>query len=90
MSRITTGQGFPPWSVLVIFEQSRDGTTYQSSGDIENILVELAKQGAKSGGGGLLGFAQSVLSAASGGKKFSKEDVKKVYFVSAIQLFEDV
>lgn len=52
-------------------------------GDIENILSELAKTAGHSvGGGGLIGFAQSVLSAASGGAKFSKEDVKRVYFVS--------
>ncbi|KAL4251519.1 von Willebrand factor A domain-containing protein 7 [Abortiporus biennis] len=50
-------------------------------GDIENILSELAKTaGNVAGGGGLFGFAQSVLSAASGGAKFSKEDVKRVYF----------
>ena len=35
-------------------------------------------------GGGILGFAQNVLSAATGGAKFSKEDVKRVYFVSEI------
>ena len=56
-------------------------------GDIENILAELAKTvgHVSSGGGGLLGIAQSVLSAAaSGGEgaKFSGEDVKRVYFVS--------
>ena len=33
------------------------------------------------GGGGLLGFAKNVISAATGGAKFSKEDVKRVYFV---------
>ncbi|KAI0652327.1 heterokaryon incompatibility protein Het-C-domain-containing protein [Trametes meyenii] len=52
-------------------------------GDIEDILTELAKSvGHASGGGGLLGIAQSVLGAAtgSGGAKFSKEDVKRVYF----------
>ncbi|KAK7686586.1 hypothetical protein QCA50_010186 [Cerrena zonata] len=50
-------------------------------GDIESILSELAKTAGHSvGGGGLIGFAQSVLSAASGGAKFSKEDVKRVYF----------
>ncbi|CAL1694230.1 unnamed protein product [Somion occarium] len=50
-------------------------------GDIEGILSELAKTaGHAAGGGGLLGFAQSMISAASGGAKFSKEDVKKVYF----------
>ncbi|CDO73164.1 hypothetical protein BN946_scf185007.g219 [Trametes cinnabarina] len=53
-------------------------------GDIEDILTELAKTaGHASGGGGLLGsIAQSVLGAAVGGvgAKFSKEDVKRVYF----------
>ncbi|KAI1794001.1 Het-C-domain-containing protein [Ganoderma leucocontextum] len=53
-------------------------------GDIENILAELAKAvGHVGGGGGLLDFAQSVLSAATSGgegSKFSKEDVKRVYF----------
>lgn len=33
-------------------------------------------------GGGLLGFASSVFKQASGGDKFTKSDVKKVYFVS--------
>ena len=57
-------------------------------GDIEDILSELAKTaGHAVGGGGLIGFAQSVLSAASGGAKFSKEDVKRVYFVSIIYHF---
>ena len=51
-------------------------------GDIEEILTEIAKTaGRVAGGGGLFGFATSVLSAASGGSKFSKDDVKKVYFV---------
>jgi len=52
-------------------------------GDIENTLLELVKViGHSQGGGGLLGFAQNVLSVATGGAKFSKEDVKHVYFVS--------
>lgn len=57
------------------------------TGDIENTLTELAKAVGHShggGGGGLLGFAKTVLSAASGaagGKKFTKDDVKRVYFV---------
>lgn len=53
-------------------------------GDIEDILTELAKSvGHAGGGGGLLGIAASVLGAASGssGAKFTKEDVKRVYFV---------
>ncbi|KAI0800815.1 heterokaryon incompatibility protein Het-C-domain-containing protein [Fomes fomentarius] len=53
-------------------------------GDIESILSELAKTvGHAGGGGGLLGFAQTVISAATsgaGGATFSKEDVKRVYF----------
>ncbi|KAI9057063.1 Het-C-domain-containing protein [Trametes sanguinea] len=55
-------------------------------GDIEDILTELAKTAghAGGGGGGLLGsIAQSVLGAAIGGAagaKFTKEDVKRVYF----------
>ena len=57
-------------------------------GDIEGILSELAKTaGHAVGGGGLIGFAQSVLSTASGGAKFSKEDVKRVYFVSILDHF---
>ncbi|KAI0830771.1 heterokaryon incompatibility protein Het-C-domain-containing protein [Trametes gibbosa] len=52
-------------------------------GDIEDILTELVKSvGHAGGGGGLLGIAQSVLGAATGssGAKFTKEDVKRVYF----------
>ena len=33
------------------------------------------------GGGGILGLATTVLAAATGGAKFSKGDVKKIYFV---------
>ena len=48
-------------------------------GDVEGILAELAKAtGHVGGGGGLLDFAQSVLSAATSGSKFSKEEVKRV------------
>lgn len=37
--------------------------------------------------GGLLGFAKNVLSGQGGsGAKFSKSDVKKVYFVSIAAL----
>ncbi|KAG8965531.1 hypothetical protein FRC03_000441 [Tulasnella sp. 419] len=54
-------------------------------GDIESILEELYKNTGKSGGfgGGLLGVAVGVASAlATGGRgqKFSKSDVKRVYF----------
>lgn len=51
-------------------------------GDIESVLEELAKTaGYAAGGSGLLGFASSMLNAAKGGSKFSKMDVKRVYFV---------
>lgn len=54
-------------------------------GDIESILETLVKSaGGAATGGGLLGFAHSVLKQAAGGSKFSKSDVKKVYFVSSI------
>jgi len=46
--------------------------------------LELVKAVGHSQGGGILGFAQNVLSAATGGSKFSKEDVKHVYFVSEV------
>jgi len=46
--------------------------------------LELVKAIGQSHSGGLFGFAQNVISAATGGAKFSKEDVKHVYFVSAI------
>lgn len=57
-------------------------------GDIESILEELAKTaGVAAGGSGLLGFASSVFNAAKGGSKFSRMDVKRVYFVrSALYL----
>lgn len=52
-------------------------------GDIESILENLVKNvgGPAIGGGSLLGFASSVFKAASGGSKFNKMDVKRVYFV---------
>ena len=53
-------------------------------GDIENTLLELVKAIGHSHGSGLLGFAQNVMSVATGGAKFSKEDVKHVYFVSEV------
>ncbi|KAK7058606.1 hypothetical protein VNI00_002242 [Paramarasmius palmivorus] len=50
-------------------------------GDIENILTEIVKNaGRAAGGGGLLGFAKQVLDKSSGGDKFNKGDIKKVYF----------
>ncbi|KAF8899167.1 heterokaryon incompatibility protein Het-C-domain-containing protein [Infundibulicybe gibba] len=50
-------------------------------GDIENILENLVKSvGGAAVGGGLIGFATSVLKSATGGSKFSKSDIKKVYF----------
>ncbi|THV06567.1 Het-C-domain-containing protein [Dendrothele bispora CBS 962.96] len=50
-------------------------------GDIENILSEVAKSaGGAAAGGGLLGFAKKMMDQSSGGSKFSKSDVKKVYF----------
>jgi Heterokaryon incompatibility protein Het-C len=57
-------------------------------GDIENILENLVKTvgGSSHAGGGLLGFAKSVIHSSSGGVKFSKSDVKKVYFVRSIIL----
>ena len=51
-------------------------------GDIEGVLAKLAKTaGGAAASGGLLGFASSVLSAAKGGEKFGRMDVKRVYFV---------
>ncbi|KAJ3571563.1 hypothetical protein NP233_g3672 [Leucocoprinus birnbaumii] len=51
-------------------------------GDIESILENLVKNagGAALGGSGLLEFASSIINSASGGSKFSKMDVKRVYF----------
>ncbi|KAI0692980.1 heterokaryon incompatibility protein Het-C-domain-containing protein [Cytidiella melzeri] len=51
-------------------------------GDIENVLEELAKTvGAAAGGASLMGFAQALFNAGSGGgNKFSSSDVKRVYF----------
>lgn len=51
-------------------------------GDIENILENLAKTAGKAsiGGSGLLGIAVSVVKAVGGPSKFSKSDIKKVYF----------
>ncbi|PFH52311.1 hypothetical protein AMATHDRAFT_46432 [Amanita thiersii Skay4041] len=55
-------------------------------GDIENILSTVVKSvGGGAMGGGLLGFAQSVISSATGGATFSRSDVKRVYFVSCIK-----
>ncbi|PPQ91780.1 hypothetical protein CVT25_000425 [Psilocybe cyanescens] len=51
-------------------------------GDIENILETLVKTaGGASIGSGLFGsFASSVINHAIGGSKFTKSDIKKVYF----------
>ncbi|KAF5374984.1 hypothetical protein D9758_000521 [Tetrapyrgos nigripes] len=50
-------------------------------GDIENILSECLKSaGGAAVSGGLLGFAKKMVDNAKGGSKFSKSDVKKVYF----------
>ncbi|CAA7264748.1 unnamed protein product [Cyclocybe aegerita] len=51
-------------------------------GDIENVLETLVKSagGGTIGGAGLLGIASSVLKHVAGGSKFSKSDIKKVYF----------
>jgi hypothetical protein len=51
-------------------------------GDIENVLESLVKSAGGAAGSGLLGIAQSVISNVAGGAKFTKSDVKKVYFVS--------
>jgi hypothetical protein len=54
-------------------------------GDIESILETLVKSaGRTAGGGGLLGLAHAIVSNVAGGAKFSKSDIKKVYFVSII------
>lgn len=51
-------------------------------GDIESVLSELAKTaGHAAASGGLLSLAQSVFNSATGGSKFSSQDVKRVYFV---------
>ncbi|EAU92260.1 heterokaryon incompatibility protein HET-C [Coprinopsis cinerea okayama7 len=51
-------------------------------GDIESVLENLAKTAGRAaiGGGNLLAFASSVVSAATGPRKFNKNDIKKVYF----------
>ncbi|KAK0233569.1 Het-C-domain-containing protein [Armillaria fumosa] len=50
-------------------------------GDIENILETVVKSaGRVAAGGGILGFAKKVMDNASGGSKFNKGDIKKVYF----------
>lgn len=60
-------------------------------GDIENILETLVKSAGGAASGGLLGFsASSLIRRATGGKKFNKSDVKKVYFVNqdiSLQVF---
>ncbi|KIY69371.1 Het-C-domain-containing protein [Cylindrobasidium torrendii FP15055 ss-10] len=50
-------------------------------GDIENVLSELTKYaGHAASGSGLLKLASKMVQKASGGNKFSREDVKRVYF----------
>lgn len=53
-------------------------------GDIESVLEKLAKTASRTsiGGSGIIGIAASVIKAAAGPSKFSKGDIKKVYFVS--------
>ncbi|EJD42358.1 heterokaryon incompatibility Het-C [Auricularia subglabra TFB-10046 SS5] len=48
-------------------------------GDIENVISDLVKIAGGAAGGGLFSFARSIV-GSSGGKRFSKEDVKKIYF----------
>jgi Heterokaryon incompatibility protein Het-C len=73
-----------PTSNCFFFFLSRVGKAFRH-GDIENILLELIKSaGHTDGGGGLLGIASSILSSATGGAKFSKDDVKRVYFVNTL------
>ena len=58
-------------------------------GDIENVLEELAKTvGGAAMGSGLLGIASSVIGQVTGGSKFSKSDIKKVYFVRKCLIFK--
>ncbi|KAJ3901562.1 Het-C-domain-containing protein [Lentinula edodes] len=50
-------------------------------GDIENILEQVLKNAALAAGGtGLFGFAKQAFQNVSGGSKFDKGDIKKVYF----------
>ncbi|KDQ14443.1 hypothetical protein BOTBODRAFT_110023 [Botryobasidium botryosum FD-172 SS1] len=49
-------------------------------GDIENILMELNKSIVASASGGAMGLFLGVTNAFGGGPKFSKMDVKRVYF----------
>lgn len=58
-------------------------------GDIEAILETLVKNvGGSAAGGGLLSFATSVLESATGGAKFNKMDIKRVYFVCLESSFQ--
>jgi hypothetical protein len=60
-------------------------------GDIENILTDIAKTaGGLVTGGGILQFAHSVVAAGSGGSRFSKNDVKKVYFGNWLRDYSQV
>lgn len=78
------------WAISRLFFVSRSESLNRTTGkafrhgDIEGILEDLVKVAGHAGGGGLMGFAQSILQSAAGGKKFSRSDIKKVYFVSCL------
>lgn len=66
---------------------TRDRTTDKAyrHGDIENVLETLVKaSGAAVAGGGFMSFANKALGGS--GKKFTKNDIKKVYFVRGLPI----
>lgn len=58
-------------------------------GDIENVIAEVIKIAGHAAGGGMFSFARSIVGSSSG-KKFSKEDVKKIYFGNWLRDYSQV
>jgi len=78
-----------PFSSIYFLSLTNSADKAFRHGDIENVLEELVKTaGGVAMGGGLLGIASSVITQVTGGSKFSKSDVKKVYFVRKCLMFK--
>ncbi|KDQ14431.1 hypothetical protein BOTBODRAFT_132240 [Botryobasidium botryosum FD-172 SS1] len=70
----------PPFSVFLRLKH----------GDIESVLAELNKSLGGNFSGGVAGFLSGVAGAVRGGSKFSKMDIKRVYFGNWLRDYSQV